>query len=63
MAESCVLLFVVVFFFSGGTITSHSPCEKAIQTPANEGNALCTLHVTALRIPLLLPFSCHISGI
>lgn len=51
------------FFSSGGTITSHSPCEKAIQTPANEGNALCTLHVTALRIPLLLPFSCHISGI
>lgn len=49
MAELCAFVFVIVP--PEEKKTSRSPCEKAIQTPANEGNAICTLHVTVLRMP------------
>lgn len=61
--DGWVVCFCVCNCATSGKKTSHSPCEKAIQTPANEGNAICTLHVTVLRMPPWLPFSCHISGV
>lgn len=51
-----MLLFV--FSSHSGIIIGHSPCEKAIQTPANKGSGFHALFMRVLRIaPLLFQLS------